>query len=347
MTIKYASQASVFLRWHGTVLPITWKLMALTGLLSCFVTYVYDQHQKAVKRGSVSFTYYLFHDSEKFFGIATTFVTFILGFFIVIVFARWWKLRDLCGVVVSRAQDTAMFMVETLQGPLREQDRKASSLKQDRALVQAAQEDIREIARYTALVEALFFMTVRGDEMKEGLLKLCDMSCGSLPDRMLLEKGSEEHQALLRCDCNRHEVVCGWLLRRHKQNIAKRVKDGGKLHYILYTTNAHLWDLRAAAAAALMHRDTPIPIGYTHLLDVFVKIYVFTAPVALAPLLLWSAPPVVMVLTFFLDGFLNLGRMMLNPFKDEDDSFETSSYLKDSITAISQSVQDGPKSKRP
>ena len=187
MTIKYASQASVFLRWHGTVLPITWKLMALTGLLSCFVTYVYDQHQKAVKRGSVSFTYYLFHDSEKFFGIATTFVTFILGFFIVIVFARWWKLRDLCGVVVSRAQDTAMFMVETLQGPLREQvplpnlsltrnlaitvpssilnltlattnpylqDRKASSLKQDRALVQAAQEDIREIARYTALVEA-------------------------------------------------------------------------------------------------------------------------------------------------------------------------------------------------
>ena len=28
----------------------------------------------------------------------------------------------------------------------------------------------------------------------KGLLKLCDMSCGSLPDRMLLEKGSEEHQ---------------------------------------------------------------------------------------------------------------------------------------------------------
>ena len=75
--------------------------------------------------------------------------------------------------------------------------------------------------------------------------------------------------------------------------------------------------MRGAAADVMMYRNTPIPMAYTHLLEVFVKIYVLIAPIALVPVLLWVAPIVSMLITFFFYGFLKLGRMMFNPFKDE------------------------------
>ena len=86
--------------------------------------------------------------------------------------------------------------------------------------------------------------------------------------------------------------------------------------------------MRGAAADVMMYRNTPIPMAYTHLLEVFVKIYVLVSPVALVPTLLWVAPPVSMLVTFFFYGFLKLGRMMFNPFKDEPDSFPTTEYLE-------------------
>lgn len=48
------------------------------------------------------------------------------------------------------------------------------------------------------------------------------------------------------------------------------------------------------------YRNTPIPLAYTHLLTVFTRVYIMMVPVALAPKLMWSAPPVVMVRRLFL-----------------------------------------------
>jgi len=108
---------------------------------------------------------------------------------------------------------------------------------------------------------------------------------------------------------------------------------------VLYMVNVNVQLMRQAAQDMMMYKKTPIPIAYTHLLEVFVKIYVLTAPVALVPLLLWMAPPVVMLVTFFFYGFLSLGRMMFDPFKDEPDSFPTADWLDELLGSMHEMVE--------
>jgi len=133
-------------------------------------------------------------------------------------------------------------------------------------------------------------------------------------------------------------VVYGWFMRRFKQLIEdgqiERMPDT-----VLYMVNMNTSAMRGAAADIIMYRNTPIPIAYTHLLEVFVKLYVLTAPVALVPLLLWMAPPVAMLVTFFFYGFLTLGRQMFNPFKDEPDSFPMAVMVDETIDNMIEMVK--------
>jgi len=46
-----------------------------------------------------------------------------------------------------------------------------------------------------------------------------------------------------------------------------------------------------------------------------------------------------MLVTFFFYGFLTLGRMMLNPFKDELDSFPAATFLDDTIESMAEMVK--------
>jgi len=43
-----------------------------------------------------------------------------------------------------------------------------------------------------------------------------------------------------------------------------------------------------------------------------------------------------MLVTFFFYGFLKLGRMMFNPFKDEADSFPVWTMLDDTIVSMNE-----------
>lgn len=322
MTILYHSHESLFLRWRGTVLPRTWKLTFFTGALALGLCYVYDLERKTVKRGGeASMSFHLFHDAEAFFGLATTFVTFILGFFNSNVYGRWWKLRELVGTVVGKSNDTALLLATYCDG-------------ED----PASRKSVREIVRYLGLAQAVLYLAARGEDNEEGLDSLCQKKNASGQAGQLLQKGSKEYKALQSCACAKYSVVYGWLMRT-----AKHAAENGHLKpmpdTVLYMINMNVSMARGAAADVIMYRNTPIPIAYTHLLEVFVKIYVLIAPVALVPLLLWMAPPVVMLVTFFFYGFLKLGRMMFNPFKDEADSFPTAEYLDDTIDTMVEMIK--------
>jgi len=172
----------------------------------------------------------------------------------------------------------------------------------------------------------------------EGLDSVCQKKNASGVAGQLLQKDSKEYVALKSCKCAKYSVVYGWLMRTAK-HAAEKGHFKPMPDTVLYMINMNVSVARGAAADVIMYRNTPIPIAYTHLLEVFVKIYVLIAPVALVPLLLWMAPPVVMLVTFFFYGFLKLGRMMFNPFKDEADSFPTAAYLDDTIDTMVEMVK--------
>ena len=75
-------------------------------------------------------------------------------------------------------------------------------------------------------------------------------------------------------------MAYGWFMKRINQ-----LRSRKQLPYMpdtaMYMINIDVSLMRGAAADVMMYRNTPIPMAYTHLLEVFVKIYVLIAPAAL------------------------------------------------------------------
>ncbi|KAH8061254.1 hypothetical protein JL721_8915 [Aureococcus anophagefferens] len=67
-----------------------------------------ERHTPAALSSRERLALHLFRDAEKILAYLTGFLTFILGFFNSIVFARWWRMRELCGNVIEAAQNSAM-----------------------------------------------------------------------------------------------------------------------------------------------------------------------------------------------------------------------------------------------
>jgi len=87
--------------------------------------------------------------------------------------------------------------------------------------------------------------------------------------------------------------------------------------------------MRASAADVLMYLATPVPLAYTHLLEMMVVMYVLMAPIGLVPRLLWMAVPGCFVTTLIFYGFMCVGKLMLNPFDQKmADAFEVNAFLK-------------------
>jgi predicted membrane chloride channel (bestrophin family) len=102
---------------------------------------------------------------EKVFPLCSTCVTFSLGFFLSTSYARWWKLRDLSGVVVGRTVDTMVMICTYLNGD----DQKACDAR-------------RKLARYLLLAHAVSLQaghrSFRPDKLIElGLIGKCVCVC--------------------------------------------------------------------------------------------------------------------------------------------------------------------------
>ena len=141
--------------------------------------------------------YYLFQDAHEFLKYSTTFLTFILGFFNSVAFSRWWKFRDLTGVVLGKTTDTAvMFSTYVTEGD--EQGREDARRDLLRLLVLAVEVHLQDAHR------------------------VVDFEVKRMVDRNLLSVGTNEYNELDSMKSSRYSVVYGWLMHR----FSKAVEDG-------------------------------------------------------------------------------------------------------------------------
>ena len=112
MTVTYSPrELLVFSHLKGTVLPEVWRMCAFTCALAYALCHIYNPIRRTVRDGGPkTIVYYIFHDCDAFFGLCTSFVTFILSFFNATIFGRWWKMRELCGTVNGRTVDTCVLL---------------------------------------------------------------------------------------------------------------------------------------------------------------------------------------------------------------------------------------------
>ena len=107
-------------------------------------------------------------------------------------------------------------------------------------------------------------------------------------------------------------IAYGWFLQRFRDALSDI--DASCRSGLITTVQSNVSAMRGAASDVLMYLSTPVPLAYTHLLEVTVTIYVLIAPFGLVPRLLWMAVPGCFVVTLIFYGFMSVGKLMLNPF---------------------------------
>lgn len=328
MPPAYDPQSSLLWNISGTVLPRVWPMVFLTSSLSLALCFAFNEIRVLLKLENdlpdqgfsvdkrFKLVYYLFLDAEVFLAYATTFLTFILGFFNSVAFARWWKFRDLTGVVLGRSVDTAVMIASHVsEGPA---DKLAATRHELlRLLLLALECHLQDAHQHSDLIDG----------------------------RLVGLTSSEQFRALKKIKKARYSVVYGWFLHR----LDKAISDG---HVLSSTINSvhlgitgNVTRMRGACADVKMYQNQQIPMPYVHLLELLVTVYVFVAPGALVCKLLWVAPIVSGFFTLFFYGFFLLGtKILLDPFEAafEEGGFDTVNLFEDTVTTLQTIIDSVP-----
>ena len=314
---------------HGTVFPRVWRMMLGTFVITlpmCFIYTFLDRRSRYVATevdpGTMSvdpqenfykFCWHLFHDAEHFMHLATSLLTFVLGFFNSVVFGRWWKLRDLSGAVIGRS----MNLIVTTSAIINNGDLKK------------CHEARRDIVRYIKLGLQLHLLTATQasvEKMRQSLLEL-----------NLVQEGGTELHALEQTGAGKYSLAYGWLLQRFNRAIADGLVTEQTANGAFLVVHADMTKMRGSAADVMMYLKTPVPPPFLHLLETMVTVvssahpfhpilqlhlltkfstdaqYCLLIPAALVPQLRWVAPMVSCVYTFFFYGFFAMGKEVGKP----------------------------------
>ena len=235
MTVTYSPrELLVFSHLKGTVLPEVWRMCAFTCALAYALCHIYNPIRRTVRDGGPkTILYYIFHDCDAFFGLCTSFVTFILSFFNATIFGRWWKMRELCGTVNGRTVDTCVLLSAYIKD----------------------QEKLDEMLRLLWLAHALHVHSVIPSS-HAGLLA------------QLVEGGllmPEELAALQQCSSLASStpisIAYGWFSSRFGEALLALPPS---LHSgLLQSVQTNVSAMRASAADVLMYLATPVPLAYS------------------------------------------------------------------------------------
>ena len=157
----------------------------------------------------------------------------------------------------------------------------------------------RELIRRLALAQALALQACHRVRDLEWLV-----------ESKLLTRDGKEFLALQKVAGPGYNEAYSWFLTAHKTYVATMCEAEHR-GTVVYCNNMFVVGASNDAEDLMMHLNQPVPLAYSHLLEVMVTIYVLITPLALVPSLLWVAIFVAPLVTLFFYGFYLLGTNML------------------------------------
>jgi ion channel-forming bestrophin family protein len=190
---------------------------------------------------------------------------------------RFWEGRKLVGMMVNRSRDLLRQVTTLIEG--------------DDA---AAQADRAELLRLVNLLYALIRQYLR-------------------KERDLATRGNlitESERAALADVAVRPAVTFTWIGAR----LTAAVRAGRLTETRLMLMDANLTSFSDSWGGAERIMKTPLPFAYAHHIRVFLTLFVFTAPFAMAQQMSWATPAAAFVLAYGLFGIDEIGVEIEDPF---------------------------------
>ncbi|KAJ1461950.1 Bestrophin, RFP-TM, chloride channel-domain-containing protein [Pelagophyceae sp. CCMP2097] len=235
---------------------------------------------------------------ERFWAIAQTLVAFVLSFFLQQTYTVWRTVYSISRRVQGRLSDVGLLL--------------AVNAERDAAgnVTPRAQEVLDTAGRYCRLFNVLFFASVTRQyapfATPKGLRAL--QAAGVIRQ--------DELDVLIETS-SWHQTVAAWLGTLTARAVGDgRIGGGGALYFQLSGVLALLRAQYAQMADELSGR---MPLAYTHFVQVLVDSLCLAAPLALVGQLgLVGAVVATAFVTLFYAGILDLAKMFLDPFDNED-----------------------------
>jgi hypothetical protein len=229
------------LRYSGTVLPRALPAAVVAGAIAYCIAY----HPGPTTDRGQRLQWQLLglplgHPGvESIFKHVTTFLTLVLGFFHAQAFARWWKFRDLCGVVMGRSVDTSVMFSYSITGSA--------------AALAAAGGDATAMAAHCARARAklLRLMSLAQALHLQSSRRVKDLAAHVRAG--LLVEGSNEHAALTALAGPGYSECYGWVMAEFYACVRAGLVEAQCAGSLLMLVQENVTRMRGAAADVLMY----------------------------------------------------------------------------------------------
>jgi len=328
MTLSYSnSVASSFgfgnffkliFRWHGSVYKLVWPEMLTYCILYAVMSLVYrlalDEEQRIVFEKVAL-------ECDYFSQLIP--VSFVLGFYVTLVVARWWDQYN----YLPWPDNLAMLLSTTIEG----HDRQSVMMR-------------RTIARYANLSSTMTFIMISSQAKKRF------PTTEHLMDAGLLEKNE---LVIFRKMDNKSEHPKYWMPLVWAGTIVKRARREGRIKddFAMRAIMEELNKIRGQCGSLLGYDWINVPLVYTQV--VTLAVYTFFIATIMGRQFLaedkayphgyhaidYYVPIFTILQLFFYMGWLKVAESLLNPFGEDDDDFETN-FLIDRNLQVSYLIVD-------
>lgn len=297
-------------QWFGTIVRSV-RVSALLNTAFAVVVVLSFWHLSHSSNGSIDAVLSRIAPVNQLWTTMAGLVTFVLSFFLNQAYSVWRECYSASRRIQGRLNDIGLLAASHAR---REFDRETGEY----VYQPESQAVMEEIARYTRLFNILFYSTVSRRyaplQTPKGLRAL--QSVGAITEReriQLLESGTN------------HNGVMVWLTAIMSRSIQNGALTGGMA--IHKTMLEKLTELRATYASVGDKLSGRMPLAYPHfvqlLIDTFVLMTPFSCYFTMGP----AAVIATLILTVFYEGMLDLAKILLDPYDNEDYGGRSGIYI--------------------
>jgi predicted membrane chloride channel (bestrophin family) len=287
-------------QWYGTLWHHGYKnilfMMIYTFAVSFALPYIEDVSKKHFGQGLDSLTHV--------FQYLMTLAIFILTFFLNQSYGLWRDIYNGCRALQGHTDDLG-FLAATHAA---------------RDEIGEYTEDARVVLKDIAMSVKLFHIFVYASKTRRYRVLHTKRAIKKMVARGVLSQ--DMCDALLKMQLYHNDRVFGmieWILLRFKAGMKNGTlsEDLPSEGFLGHVTDRCL-DLRKDYSSFRYTLEARIPLAYAHFVQVMVDALLFTAPFALFKELGMFAIPTVGIMTAFFSGLLDISKIMLDPFDNED-----------------------------